>query len=182
MLLRTLAQLIRDYANGVVILENFGKAPEEFCERFLFILRGEFAGPNTGIAAGAFRNWIFFCICHADASPYIESLARNDSAAPAVLGRVTGQKLPLLVHFRARVSFVLPDAVSACGIIAQIFNDACSKRGLKLRRISNDVLLEEYYAARDDGSFIEVYGRVQQKAESAIVEALSRKVNYIEIG
>ena len=62
-----------------------------------------------------------------------------------------------------------------------MFDDACKKRGLKLRRISNDVILEEYAVARDDGGFLEVHGRVQQKAEAAILDALSRKVKFVDI-
>ena len=181
MLLRAFAGLIRDHANGVIILENFGKSPEPFRDRLLFILRGETAGAHSGIGAGAFRNWVFFCVSHVDAAAYVDGIAKNDDTAPAILARVTGLKPALLGQFRARIPFVLPDALSVTQIIARMFDDACKKRGLKLRRISNDVIIEEYRVARDDGSFLEVYGRVQHKAEAAILGALSRKVKFVDI-
>jgi hypothetical protein len=62
-----------------------------------------------------------------------------------------------------------------------MFFQACDRRGLKLIQLGKNVILDEYYVARADGNFMMVATRIQQKAEPAILDALSRQAKVVEI-
>jgi hypothetical protein len=178
---RTLGNLTREHAHGVVILENFSRAPEDFKRGLHKLLRNEATGLQHAAAVGAFRNWFFFCICHGDASTVKQTLAANAIEGEAMLGRLAGVNAPLLARFRAKIVFVLPDRKWAPRVIANMFFETCRRRGLKLVKLGRDVILDEYYVARQDGNFMMVYERVQRKADPAILDADSRKAQVVEI-
>jgi len=178
---KRLIEAVKAKPSQTIIIENVDRAGAPYLERLQAIAAGNSLRDPTSGAVVSFKDCVFFLIAHKPAEQLAEIKKSSVTQVTATIAELVGLPPSLVTMLHDYHAFLLPSPLEQADVVRLLMEQECRKFNVQLGQVDPELLSREVRAISMNGGFSIAPGRVAQRLQSSIHEAIARSEEMVNL-
>jgi hypothetical protein len=178
---KRLIEAVKAKPSQTVIIENVDRAGAPYLERLHAIAAGNSLRDPTSGAVVSFKDCVFVLIAHKPAEQLAEIKKSSVTQVTATIAELVGLPPSLVTMLHDYHAFLLPSPLEQADVVRLLMEQECRKFNVQLGQVDPELLSREVRAISMNGGFSITPGRIAQRLQSSIHEAIARSEEMVNL-